>query len=53
MKLAKLKLAWLPGTEGPVSHSLVEFDYLITNKKVLTTLETFLCYLFATKSCSL
>jgi glutamyl-tRNA synthetase len=34
VKLTKLKLTWLPDIEDLVSLSLVEFDYLITKKKV-------------------
>lgn len=34
VKLTKLKLTWLPDVEGLVSLSLVEFDYLITKKKL-------------------
>ena len=35
VKLTKLKLTWLPDIEDLVSLSLVEFDYLITKKKVI------------------
>ncbi|KAI8548568.1 hypothetical protein RHMOL_Rhmol07G0282600 [Rhododendron molle] len=34
VKTTKLKLTWLPETSELVSLSLVEFDYLITKKKV-------------------
>ncbi|CAO2174032.1 unnamed protein product [Urochloa humidicola] len=34
VKLTKLKLTWLPDIEDLVSLSLVEFDYLITKKKL-------------------
>ncbi|XP_072150260.1 glutamate--tRNA ligase, cytoplasmic isoform X1 [Setaria viridis] len=34
VKSTKLKLTWLPDIENLVSLSLVEFDYLITKKKV-------------------
>lgn len=34
VKATKLKLTWLPETDELVNLSLVEFDYLITKKKV-------------------
>jgi glutamyl-tRNA synthetase len=34
VKTTKLKLTWLPETSELVNLTLVEFDYLITKKKV-------------------
>lgn len=38
VKTTKLKLTWLPETSELVNISLVEFDYLITKKKVICCL---------------
>lgn len=38
VKTTKLKLTWLPETSELVNLSLVEFDYLITKKKVRASL---------------
>ena len=37
VKTTKLKLTWLPETTELVNLSLMEFDYLITKKKVCTS----------------
>lgn len=37
VKTTKLKLTWLPDSNELVTLSLMEFDYLITKKKVLST----------------
>ena len=52
VKTTKLKLTWLPETDELVNLSLVEFDYLITKKKVCTcvsssTSKIFICCLLS------
>jgi glutamyl-tRNA synthetase len=49
VKTTKLKFTWLPDTSELVNLTLVDFDYLITKKKVilhLWTLELFVLFLF-------